>query len=147
MTPERIPFASLSKGDSLRPFPLTIDRDDVAAYLDATGETAGYWSKLVPPLMLIARMLGGLMQAVEVPARLMHTSQEHQMHRPARIGETLEVHFTVAASGERRGVLFATFDAEVFDGEGAVVATSRTGVMAPNAEESEGASAGRGDAG
>lgn len=135
MQADRIAFQSLTKGDSLSPFPLTITKDDVSAYLEATGEPEDLWSTFVPPLMLTARMLGGLMEAVEVPGRLMHTGQEHQMHRSVHIGEPLSVTFSVASVGERHGAVFATFDAEARGAGGDLVATSRTAVMAPPADE------------
>ena len=135
--PAQAAFASLSRGDMLPPIDLVITADDVRAYLDATGESVARWQQYVPPLMLDALMLGILLQQAELPSGLMHTGQEHESRRPARIGESLTIQFRVASNAVRSGAIFAVFEAEARAGD-AVMATLRASVMAPKpAEEGE----------
>ena len=51
-------FASLERGYELPPFELQINSDEVALYLDATGEQNELWDTTVPPLALGAFALG-----------------------------------------------------------------------------------------
>ena len=127
-----IAFASLVRGDTLPPVPLDISAADVRAYLDATGEDPARWPDFVPPIMLDALMLGVLLEQAELLPGLMHTGQEHQSHRPVRIGEPLSVQFIVISNAVRAGATFAVFEAEARAGD-EVVATTRSSVMSPKA--------------
>lgn len=129
--PTSVPFGSLERGYVVPEFPLTISHDDVIAYLDATGESPVRWSERVPPLMLIALMLAGLLERVAIPLGIMHTGQEFEIHRGARIGETLTVRLTMVSHSIRRGATIAAFDGEVCSGE-EVLVNSRTTVLVPS---------------
>ena len=135
-----VPFESLSKGDALPPFSLVLSAEDVRAYLDATGEEAERWSSFVPPLMLVARMIGGLMERIEIPDRLLHAGQEFEMQRALRIDERVEIRFAVTSLGTRGGAVMASFGIDAVAEDGAPVATSRASVVVPPAEDAEAAS-------
>jgi hypothetical protein len=132
-SPTRFDFDTLSRGDVLPTVDLTITREDVLAYLDATGEPAERWGDRVPPVMLSALMLATLLAQVEIPQGVMHTGQEHESMRPVRIGEPLTVTVLVSSHAVRRGALMAAFDAEARAGD-EVVAVSRASVLVPPPE-------------
>ncbi|MDA0364575.1 MAG: hypothetical protein O2843_01715 [Chloroflexi bacterium] len=132
-SPTRFDFDTLSRGDVLPTVDLTITREDVTAYLDATGEAVERWDERVPPVMLSALMLATLLAQVEIPQGVMHTGQEHESMRPVRIGEPLTVTVLVASHAVRRGALMAAFDAEARAGD-EVVAVSRASVLVPPPE-------------
>lgn len=132
-SPTRFDFDTLSRGDVLPTVDLTITREDVLGYLDATGEPAERWGDRVPPVMLSALMLATLLAQVEIPQGVMHTGQEHESMRPVRIGEPLTVTVLVSSHAVRRGALMAAFDAEARAGD-EVVAVSRASVLVPPPE-------------
>ena len=133
-------FAQIDRGDQLAPFELTISAEDVALYLEATGESDELWARYVPPLALVAFALGGLMDRVEVPSGLVHTGQEFDFCKSVVIGESVEVEIKVASSSRRRGVRMVVFATELFSA-GAMVGSGRTTVMlAPEDGESQEAS-------
>ncbi len=122
-------FETLAKGDVI-PFPLTVTREEVEGYLSATGEDPARWTDAVPPLLLAAFMVGGLLARVPIPLEVMHTGQEIEAHRAVRPGEPLEVRITVAALSQRHGATIAQFEAEAFSGVESVF-VSRISVLAP----------------
>ncbi len=132
-----IPFEDLSKGDVLPAFPLEVSTDEVRAYLEATGEPVERWSGLVPPLMLVARMIGGLLARVAIPHHLLHAGQEFEMRRALRVDELVELRPTVTALGIRQGVVMASFGIDAVAADEEVVATSRASVVVPRPEAAE----------
>lgn len=134
-------FASLERGYELSPFTLQVTAQDVAHYLDATGEQHELWETCVPPLALGAFALGGLMDRFQVPAGLVHTGQEYDFTEPVPIDEPVEVRITVASSSERRGARMVVFATELL-ASARVVGRGRTTVMlAPEGEAADPASA------
>jgi hypothetical protein len=116
--PASVPFGSLERGYAVPEFALSLSHDDVLAYLDATGEAPERWGERVPPLMLIAHMLAGLLERVSIPLTIMHTGQEFEVRRGARIGEPLTVQLSMVSHSVRRGAIIAAFDGEVRSGDG-----------------------------
>jgi hypothetical protein len=131
-------FAALERGYQLPPFALEVNADDVAAYLDATGEQNPLWQTHVPPLAIGAFALGGLMDRFQVPAGLVHTGQEYEFIAPVAIGDPLEVRITVASSSERRGARMVAFAIEVHSAD-RLVGRGRTTVLLAPEDGSEGA--------
>ncbi len=122
-------FETLAKGDVI-PFPMTVTREEIEGYLSATGEDASRWTDAVPPLLLAAFMVAGLLARVPIPLEVMHTGEEIEARRAVRPGEPLDVRITVAALSQRRGATIAQFEAEAWaDGESVFV--SRISVLAP----------------
>ncbi|RLT40621.1 MAG: hypothetical protein DWI58_10500 [Chloroflexi bacterium] len=122
-------FETLAKGDVI-PFPLTVSREEIEGYLSATGEDASRWTDAVPPLLLAAFMVAGLLARVPIPLEVMHTGEEIEARRAVRPGEALEVRITVAALSQRRGATIAQFEAEAL-AAGESVFISRISVLAP----------------
>lgn len=122
-------FSDLRKGDTFAEFPLSVTADEVLAYLDATGESPAIWTQHVPPLFLDALVVAELLAQVKIPKGVMHTGQEHESHRAARIDEVLTVRMGVAALSEKRGVTLAAFEADLRDAAGEPVTTMRISVM------------------
>lgn len=122
-------FETLAKGDII-PFPLTVTREEIEGYLSATGEDAARWTDAVPPLLLAAFMVAGLLARVPIPLEVMHTGEEIEARRAVRPGEPLDVRITVAALSQRRGATIAQFEAEAL-AAGESVFVSRISVLAP----------------
>ena len=122
-------FADLARGQAFARFPLTVSAQEVQAYLESTGESVEPWRDHVPPVFLDAIAIAALLRTVAIPKGVMHTGQEHESHRAARIGEPLDVEMRVSALSERRGAVMAAFEAALTDAEGAPVQTMKISVM------------------
>jgi hypothetical protein len=122
-------FDTLAKGDVV-PFSLSVTPEEIEGYLSATGEDPERWRDAVPPLLLAAFMVGGLLARVPIPLEVMHTGQEIEARRAVRPGEPLDVRITVSALSQRRGATIAQFEADALSA-GEVVFTSRISVLAP----------------
>lgn len=122
-------FSDLVKGQAFARFPLTIGPEEVQAYLDSTGEAPEAWAEHVPPIYIDTIAIATLLSTVAIPKGVMHTGQEHESHRAARIGEPLEMEMRVSALSERRGAVMAAFEASLTDADGAPVTTMKISVM------------------
>jgi len=129
-------MTTLSRGDELELFEVSLTSDDVAAYLAATGEPAEAWANAVPPLAIGALALGGLMERTGIPEGLLHTGQEFSFVRPVPHGAAVSVLIRVGSASERRGALMIAFDLELSEA-GEVVATGRTSIIVAPIEETE----------
>ncbi len=123
-------FSDLQKGQSFARLPLNVSLADVEAYLESTGESPEAWRDLVPPVYLDAVAIATLLSTVAIPRGVMHTGQEHETVRAARIGESLTLEMRVSALSERRGAIIAAFDADLTDEDGAMVTSMKISVMA-----------------
>ncbi|MCK9496008.1 MAG: MaoC family dehydratase N-terminal domain-containing protein [Dehalococcoidia bacterium] len=123
-------FTDLEKGQAFARLPLTVTNEDVDAYLESTGESSEPWRELVPPIYLDAIAIATLLSTVAIPKGVMHTGQEHESHRAARIGEPLTLEMRVSAMSERRGAIMAAFEAELTDAQDASVSSMKISVMA-----------------
>lgn len=122
-------FSDLQKGQAFARLSLVISTAEVEAYLDSIGESPDAWREFVPPIYIDAIAIATLLGTVAIPKGVMHTGQEHESHRAARIGEPLELEMRVSALSERRGAVIASFQAELTDAEQAPVTTMRISVM------------------
>jgi len=123
-------FSDLQKGQTLAHLPLTVSSAEVEAYLESTGESPEAWRELVPPVYLDAVAIAILLSTVAIPTGVMHTGQEHETLRAARIDEPLTLEMRVSALSERRGAIIAAFDADLTDEAGAPVTSMKISVMA-----------------
>lgn len=133
-SPRAIDFTTLERGDALPPFEVRLDSDEVAAYLEATGEDPERWQAFVPPLALGAFTLAGLMERVVVPDGVVHTGQEFTFDAPVVHGQPLEASLTVAARSERRGAVMTVVASEL-RANGSIVGSGRMTVLVPPADE------------
>ncbi|MCK9485890.1 MAG: hypothetical protein M0R73_04200 [Dehalococcoidia bacterium] len=122
-------FADLVKGQAFARFPLTVSAAEVQAYLDSTGESPEVWAEHVPPIFIDAIAIAMLLSTVAIPKGVMHTGQEHESHRAARIDEPMELEMRVSALSERRGAVIAAFEANLTDAGGAPITTMKISVM------------------
>jgi len=129
-------FQTLAKGDVI-PFHMTVTPAEIEGYLSATGEDPVRWTDAVPPLLLAAFMVAGLLERVPIPLEVMHTGQEIEARRAVRPGEPLDVRITVPALSQRRGATIAQFEAEALAGD-EVVFIARISVLAPPPAGGEG---------
>jgi len=123
-------FSDLQKGQAFARLPLTVSVAEVEAYLESIGESPEAWRELVPPVYLDAVAIATLLSTVTIPKGVMHTGQEHETVRAARIGEPLTLEMRVSALSERRGAIIAAFDADLTDATGATVTSMKISVMA-----------------
>ena len=133
-SPRAIDFTTLERGDTLPSFEIRLESDDVAAYLEATGEDPARWREFVPPLALGAFTLAGLMERVVVPDGVVHTGQEFTFDAPVAHGQPLEASLAVAARSERRGAVMTVVASEL-RADGALVGSGRMTVLVPPPDE------------
>jgi hypothetical protein len=122
-------FEDLERGEAFARLSFTVSAAEVEAYLDSTGEPADAWRELVPPVYLDTIAIATLLETVAIPKGVMHTGQEHESHRAARIGELLHLEMTVSALSERRGAVIAAFEAAITGEDDEPVVTMKISVM------------------
>ena len=122
-------FSDLVKGQSFARLSLSVTHDEVEAYLESIGERVDAWREFVPPVYLDAFAIATLLATVAIPKGVMHTGQEHECHRAARIGETLELEMHVSALSDRKGATIAGFEAEVTGADAEPVMSMKISVM------------------
>lgn len=123
-------FSNLQKGQAFARLAFTVTAEEVEAYLESTGESPDAWRELVPPIYLDTIAIATLLDTVAIPKGVMHTGQEHESTRAARIGEPLVLEMRVSALSERRGAIMAAFEAELTDAEDLPVSSMKISVMA-----------------
>lgn len=122
-------FSDLQKGQAFARLPLTITPDEVEAYLESTGESPEAWRELVPPIYLDALAIATLLSTVAIPKGVMHTGQEHETFRAARVGEPLTLEMRVITLSERRGAIVAAFEGDLTDAAQEPVSSMKISVM------------------
>ena len=102
----------------------------VAAFRAVFGQEAG-----VPPTFLTAAEFTVLPRVIEDPAldldfsRVLHGSQEYELMRPLREGETLTVRARIDSIKVRAGTAFVVIAMELFDDDGELAARTRSTMM------------------
>lgn len=123
-------FDTMQKGSVLPTFRVAPTAEEVRAYLDSTGEPFEHWAERVPPLLVMAFTIAGMLERVTIPLGLMHTGLEQRAFRAIRHEEPLDVTITVTSYSVRRGATFANFHTDMVDASGAVVMDGEITVMA-----------------
>lgn len=107
-----------------------VDPSRVAAFRAVFGQQAG-----VPPTFLTAAEFTVLPRVIDDPAldldfsRVLHGSQEYELERPLREGETLTVRARIDSIRVRAGTAFVVIAMELFDDDGELVARTRSTMM------------------
>ncbi|HET9310269.1 MAG TPA: MaoC family dehydratase N-terminal domain-containing protein [Actinomycetota bacterium] len=107
-----------------------VDPSRVAAFRAVFGQQAG-----VPPTFLTAAEFTVLPRVIGDPAldldfsRVLHGSQEYELMRPLREGETLTVRARIDSIRVRAGTAFVVIAMELFDDDGELVARTRSTMM------------------
>lgn len=114
------------EGRTFGPGTLSVTRDRVAAYVEATGDDPHRWRDHAPPGFASAALF---VVAPDLLAELagrsvVHGEQTFAWHRAVRVGDELTVAGTVSRYRERGGVVYVGFDLSVTDGAGEVVTGS-----------------------
>ena len=112
-------------------------REIVMTYLSAVGDKNQLYSsvEVVPPLFISARVLGSLLNVLELPSGTIHSLQEINAFKSVPFGEQIEGSATVSASRRRGSVIFTTVDYNVSNLNGEIVQTGKTTVLQPYAIE------------
>ena len=109
----------------------TISRHWVRSYLDAVGNPGSVCLELglAPPVALSAWTLGSMLNSLSLPAGTIHSRQELQTHRPARLGETLRVAAHMGKPVQRAGLTMLAVAYTLEAGDGAAVQSGRSTVL------------------
>lgn len=109
----------------------SLSAEAIAAYLRATGDHGDY-GDAVPPLAVVALGLNALQEQISLPEGSLHTGQEVEHERAARVGDELTLTGRIAQRSERQGFVISVIEFEVSSSAG-VIARARTTIMAPGA--------------
>jgi len=127
-------LSKLTKGFAFPGASFAVTPGELGAYLDAVGDDAFPAlgpSDGVAPMALAAFALRTLLAGFRFPPGLLHTGEEIEFVRPARVGEPLRCDSTVTQSSDRQGHRFATVEQRVSDAAGAPLLVARTALVAP----------------
>ncbi len=123
-----MPLPSDKIGKLYPPFDYAVGREKVREYAAAVGETnplhfeleaaraAGYPDLLAPPMFVVVYCSSAFMTALFDPeleidfAHLVHGAQEFRWEHPVVAGDEITTALTFAASSERAGLRFDTFE-------------------------------------
>jgi MaoC dehydratase-like protein len=128
-SPTRTSISALPRGHEFAAASFALSREQVGAYLRATGDRADY-GKAIPPLALVALGLNALQEHLSLPEGSLHTGQEVEHERTVRAGDALTLSGRVAQRSERQGFVISVIEFEVASSEGVAV-RARTTIMAP----------------
>lgn len=129
----KLEYGQLEAGYEFPQFDLILDKERVAAYLKAVGETHSFslLNGQVPPAAIAAWALVSLLEFVSLPAGTIHLSQEIQSFGIASFGDTLTCRATVSRKQERGKVKLLNIDIEVTNQEGSQLLSSKSGFNLP----------------
>jgi hypothetical protein len=125
----RVSISALPRAHEFPTTRFTLSREQVAAYVRATGDRGDY-GEAIPPLAVVALGLNALQQQLSLPEGSLHTGQEVEHEREARPGETLTLTGRIAQRSERQGFVISVIEFEVSVGA-RVAVRARTTIMAP----------------
>ena len=119
-----------------------ITREWVQSYLEAVGDSNGNYLHfgLVPPLALTARVLGRVLEALDLPGGTIHSLQEMETVAPLKIGEKVNGFARQDPPRRRGGLEFTTVSYTLTGPGGRPVQRGRTTVLIPSPEGSLGES-------
>ena len=123
----------LARGHAFPSASLTLTRAEVDAYLDAVGHDVvpAISRACVPPVATAAFALRELLAVFDLPGGSVHTSEEVDWVRPARIDELLRCESTVVQASDRQGYRFATIEQRLVDTTGQAIMIARSSIMSP----------------
>jgi len=129
----KIEYGQLEAGYEFPQLDLILDKDRVAAYLKATGETPPFSRAdgQVPPAAIAAWALVSLLEFVSLPAGTIHLSQEIQFFGSASAGDTMTCRATVSRKQERGKLKLLNIDIAVTNREGSRLLSSKSGFNLP----------------
>jgi hypothetical protein len=130
-SPARTSISALPRGHEFAPAAFSLSPEQVASYLEATGDHTPYGDAL-PPLAAVALGLAALQEQLWLPDGALHTGQEVEQLAAMRAGDALRLTGRVAQRSERQGMMISVIEFEVSGSSGPAV-RARTTIMAPAA--------------
>ncbi|MCX8126230.1 MAG: MaoC family dehydratase N-terminal domain-containing protein [Dehalococcoidia bacterium] len=126
-------YEQLAPGLTFSPVSYTIDARSVANYLEAIGSTQSLndVSEAVPPVIIAALSMKGMMEQVKLDSGSIHLSQELEFLKVVSLGETVTCRAGVGKKHERAGLKMVSFEMEIFDSTGEKVMTGKALVGLP----------------
>ena len=105
--------------------------DLIADYVSATDDSSQIYmeNKVVPPLALSSKVLGRLLEVLDLPAGTIHSLQEIQSLESVSIGEGIEGLASVSQTRRRKNLEFTTVEYSLTNSIGQVVQTGKTTVL------------------
>lgn len=119
----------------LGPVPGRIVPEQVAAYIEVTGDDASMWDRYAPPsyagalLFAIAPVFLGDPGIADETAVLVHVDQDFTWHAPLTIGAEIALEATVRRVRRRGTVVFVAFEAGVTSGGRTLLTSTSTFLM------------------
>ena len=107
-----VDLSKLEPGQPLLDERIVISATAAEAYRAAVGDDTALYAdeRLVPPMAVVALVMGAAMRAVELPAGAVHTGQELEFAAPVSEGAELSCIAKVAQNGLRRGTRFLVIE-------------------------------------
>ena len=126
---------SAQPGTSLFHRSLTISWEAVAAYLTAVEDNGAVYAAegIAPPLAVAALVMAQALDAIDLPAGTVHTSQEVEFTAPIPTGAAIACSATVAQNSVRRGTRFVALDI-VAEADGRCAVAGRVSLAIPEPE-------------
>lgn len=111
---------------TIGPQPFRVCAQNVADFVEATGDDPGRWNGAAPPGFMAAALFAVASDLLRQLAdrSVIHGEQTFTWHRPLAVESQLEVTGKVSRVRERGGVDFVTFDVEVEGDDGQVAEAS-----------------------
>ena len=118
---------------------LVATQESVDEYLRSVGDALPIYKEtgLAPPMYAAASALGSLLRQLALPPGAIHSLQEVKTLTPVAIGSEIKVSAFLEKPRRRAGLEFITVVCTVESG-GAVALTSKSTVLVPSGESSEG---------
>ena len=115
-----------------------VTREWVQSYVEAVGDSSGDYLQLglVPPLALTARVLGRVLEILELPGGTVHSLQAMETLAPLTIGEKVSGFARRDPPRRRGGLEFTTVSYTLAGPGGQPIQSGRTTVLIPSLESS-----------
>ena len=110
--------------------------DFVEQYLGAVGDASSIYGELdvAPPMALVARALGALLQELALPPGTIHAAQELDCHRMVSVGEQVSCFAKLSRPMERAGWQFVSAEFTMSGDDGESILGGKSTVLIPLGE-------------
>jgi hypothetical protein len=116
-----------AEGKTYAPIAFEVSQARIRAFRDLFGGPPG-----IPPTLLTAAEFAVIPFVIGDPelaldfTKVVHGSQEYELRRPLRLGETLTIHTRIASIRRKAGNGFLVLETRMTDGDDATVAIARS---------------------
>ena len=113
-----------------------VSQDFLDDYLNSVEDCLPIYGErsVVPPIALVARVLGMILEELSLPPGAVHTSQEFQARRAVKVGQELRGSAKASRALSRGGWRFLTTNFVLETTSREEVLTGKTMVMVPGGE-------------